>query len=139
LTDEITRWLTWIRDDKRFKVEHSAVSDALADVTAMVDTMCRWDAASAEAPEQTYRVGQNTTRLLLSVGDLMVGWLLSRQAVLAQARLDDGAGGADADFYAGKVAVARFFTTSVLPELTARRRILEGTDTTLMDVADGAF
>ena len=44
-----------------------------------------------------------------------------------------------AAFYTGKVAVARFFATTVLPELAARRSVVENTDNALMDVADSAF
>ena len=40
--------------------------------------------------QEIYRVGLNTTRLLLALGDLIVGWLLARQAEVAQARLDEG-------------------------------------------------
>ena len=75
----------------------------------------------------------------MSVGDLLIGWLLLRHATVAQDALAQGASRADADFYAGKVAVAHFFATTVLPELAARRRVVEETDNALMDVADGAF
>ena len=40
-----------------------------------------------------YMVGQNTTRLLMAAGDLVVGWLLLRQADVALAALDAGAAG----------------------------------------------
>ena len=69
-----------------------------------------------------YKVGQNTTRLLLSAGDLMVGYLLLRQAAVALTKLDEnGLSEEDRAFYEGKPAVARFFAMTVLPELTARR------------------
>ena len=41
-----------------------------------------------EQTEQIYRVGLNTTRLLLALGDLLDAWLLARQAEVALARLD---------------------------------------------------
>ena len=41
-----------------------------------------------------YKVGQNTRRLLLAAGDLVVGWLLLRQAEVAHAALDAGAASA---------------------------------------------
>ena len=53
-------------------------------------------------------VGQHTVRLLMAVGDLLVGWLLLRQAEVALAALG-GETGRDQAFYEGKVAVARFF------------------------------
>jgi hypothetical protein len=86
-----------------------------------------------------YRVGQNTTRLLLAAGDLVVGWLLLRQAEIAQQALDGGASGRDADFYRGKVAAASFYAKNVLPRLGAERAIAEATDNDLMDVPEAAF
>jgi hypothetical protein len=112
----------------------------LADVRAIVVAMMSGLAGSIGDPRNVYLVGQNTTRLLLAAGDLMVGYLLLRQAVVASGRLDDGGlSEADRAFYEGKVAVAHFFAASVLPELTARRLVAEATDNTLMDVPESAF
>ncbi len=89
-----------------------------------------------------YQVGQNTTRLLLAAGDLVIGWLLLRQAEIALARLDepgDALKPADRDFYLGKVAAARFFAHQVLPTLTAERRIAEATDNDLMTLPESAL
>jgi hypothetical protein len=76
-----------------------------------------------------YKVAQNTTRLLLGAGDLIVGWLLMRQAEVAKAALDAGADNPkDEDFYTGKIAAAKFFTHQVLPRLAAERAMAEATD-----------
>ncbi len=140
LSGEIDDFLAAIEGEDRLKTERGYLAAALADVRAMIGTLTAWSRESRENPEQVYLVGQNTTRLLMSVGDLLVGWLLTRQAAVALQALDAGADqGADADFYRGKPAVARFFTTTVLPELATRRAVLEHTDNALMDVADGSF
>jgi alkylation response protein AidB-like acyl-CoA dehydrogenase len=97
-------------DDERLRA-------ALADVRAMVETMLDWQKASAHEPEEIYKVGQNTTRLLMSVGDLVIGWLLLKSARISQA----------------KRPVAEFFAHTVLPELTTRRRVLETTSNALME------
>ena len=89
--------------------------------------------------QNLYKVGQNTSRLLLSAGDLVVGWLLLRQAEVAQEALNNGATGKDADFYTGKVAAAKFFTHQVLPRLATERAIAEATDNSLMEVPEAAF
>jgi hypothetical protein len=87
-----------------------------------------------------YKVGQNTTRLLLSAGDLLVGYLLLRQAAVALRKLDgNGLSAADRSFYEGKPAVAHFYAQTVLPELTARKLVAESTDNALMDVPEAAF
>jgi hypothetical protein len=92
-------------------------------------------------PDEFYKAGLNSVRLLLAFGDLMIGWLLARHAEVAQRALDnaDTLSEADRDFYTGKIAVARFFATTVLPRLEAERKILEQTALDLMDVPEGAF
>ena len=119
--------------------QRAALATALEDVQAMVGSMVGYLQTGIEDPRNAYKVGLNTTRLLMSLGDLVIGWLLVRQAEVALARLADGVGGADKAFYEGKVAAARFFTTSVLPELAARRRVVETTDLALMDLAVESF
>ncbi len=88
-----------------------------------------------------YKVGQNTTRLLLGAGDLVVGWLLLRQAEVATRALTEGGtlSRKDTDFYTGKVAAAKFFARNVLPRLAAERAIAQATDNSLMDIPEAAF
>jgi len=45
----------------------------------------------------------------------------------------------DQAFYEGKVAAARWFAASVLPELAAKRVITESTDLSLMELDEAAF
>jgi len=139
LLGEVTEFLDRMQEQDRLKAETQALREAVTDVESMVDTMLGWQDAAADVPSEIYKVGQNTTRLLMSVGDLVIGWLLTRQAAVAADALAAGAPEADAQFYAGKLAVARFFTMTVLPELAARRRVLEQTDDALMEIPDGAF
>ena len=51
----------------------------------------------------------------------------------------DRAAAKDKNFYAGKLAVARWFARNMLPELTARRAIVESADLSLMQVDEAAF
>ena len=96
--------------------------------------------ASVDQPAEIYKAGLNTTRLLMALGDLVIGWLLLTHAEIALRRLDElGADAADRDFYAGKVAAARFFAATVLPRLAAERKIAEETTLDLMDLPEGAF
>ena len=126
--------------------ERDLLAHALDDVQGIVGTMV---AALGSAdprsgpdadPRHVYLVGQNTSRLLLAAGDLVVGWLLLRQADVALAALDRlDVGTRDRDFYTGKVAAARFFARTVLPRLSAERRIAETVDNGLMDLPEAAF
>lgn len=125
--------------DGRLKEELGLLGTALADVQAMVATLVGYAMKAIQEPESVYKVGEHAVSLLMSVGDLLIGYLLLRQALVAQAALDAGASPKDADFYAGKLAVARWFTRTMLPELTARRTIIENADLSLMQVDEAAF
>ena len=125
--------------DGRNKEELVLLGTALADVQAMVGALVKYAVAAAQEPSSVYKVGEHAVSLLMSVGDLLIGYLLLRQAMVAQEALDGGASPRDADFYAGKLAGAHWFTRNVLPELTARRAIIENADDSLMEVAEAAF
>jgi alkylation response protein AidB-like acyl-CoA dehydrogenase len=124
----------------RLKAERAALADAAAQVEAMVQAMTDFLLASAAQPAEIYKAGLNTTRLLMALGDLVIGWLLLAHAEIALRQLDQiPAGSADRDFYAGKLAAARFFAATVLPRLAAERAIVEETTLDLMDVPEAAF
>ncbi len=140
LSAEIQGLLDSIADEGRLKVEREAVGRALAEVGTMVGAMIGQLTSAQEDIRNIYKVGLNTTRLLMSCGDLAIGWLLLRQAHVALAKLDgDGLSPADKTFYEGKLAVARFFATTVLPELVARRKVVESTDNAIMDIGEDVF
>ena len=80
---EIAQFLDSIADEGRLKDDREAVRAALADVRGMVVAMTGQLASASDDPRNVYKVGQNTTRLLLAAGDLMVGYLLLRQAAVA--------------------------------------------------------
>ena len=124
--------------------ERELLAKALEDVQGIVGTMVG-SLMAADTRQETgditniYKVGQNTTRLLLAAGDLVIGWLLLRQAEIATAALKGDVSAADRDFYTGKVAAAQFFARTVLPRITAERTIAESVDNWLMDVPEAAF
>jgi alkylation response protein AidB-like acyl-CoA dehydrogenase len=124
----------------RLKKERAAIARAADNVAAIVDAMNGFYAGSVEQDAEIHRVGLNTTRLLLALGDLVVGWLLARQAEVAIAKLDQGAlSASDRAFYDGKVAAAGFFAATVLPRLAAEREIAETTSLDAMELPEEAF
>jgi alkylation response protein AidB-like acyl-CoA dehydrogenase len=123
----------------RLKAERAALAGAADDVEAMVAAMHGFLGASMQQPPEIYRVGLNTTRLLLALGDLIIGWLLARQAEIAQARLDEEPAGTDRAFYEGKIGAARFFAATVLPRLATERQLTEATTLDVMDLPEEAF
>ena len=120
-----------------FPDERAALADAAADVEAIVAAMTGSLMAAQQDTDEIYKVGLNTVRLLMALGDLTIGWLLLTQAEIAQRALDEGTG--DRDFYLGKVASAKFFATAVLPRLSAERAIAERTTLDLMRLPEEAF
>ena len=124
----------------RLKAERAALAEAAGHVEAMAGAMAGFLMGSADQPEQVYKVGLNTTRLLMALGDLVIGWQLLTHADIALRRLDEiGAGHPDRDFYAGKLSAGRFFAATVLPRLAVERTIAEETTLDLMDLPEGAF
>jgi len=119
------------------KTERAALAEGIAQVEGILTAMTQFTVGSLEDPEELYKAGLNTTRLLLGLGDLILGWLLVRQAEVALRALETS--DSDRDFYQGKVTSARFFTSTVLPRLAADRRITEETTLDLMSIPEEAF
>jgi alkylation response protein AidB-like acyl-CoA dehydrogenase len=136
---EITKFIESEAGNGRLKEARQLLKQALEDVQGMLGSMIGYLTASQNEAASVYKVGQHSVRLLMAVGDLMIGWLLQRQAEIALARLDEGAGAKDKAFYEGKVAVATFFARNVLPELSAGRKIVEAADNSLMELDEAAF
>ena len=119
--------------------ERELLGKALEDVQGIIAALGGWAMASQENPDEIYRVGLNTTRLLMASGDLVIGWLLLRQAEVALAALEAGATGKDKDFYEGKVVTAKWFAQNRLPLLAAERAVAEATDDAIMSLPEEAF
>jgi alkylation response protein AidB-like acyl-CoA dehydrogenase len=118
--------------------ERELLATALEDVQGIVNHMVNDVMSSLETPQNVYKVGLNTTRALMALGDLVIGWLLLRQAAVALDKLA-GDPGRDKAFYEGKVASARWFAAQVLPKIAAERVLAEATDLSLMELDEAAF
>jgi len=117
----------------------SRLTTALDDLQAWVNTMTGYLVDSQQSSRELYRVGLESVRFLLAVGDLLIGWLLLRHAEVALAALDGEPPAADRAFYNGKVAAAKFFVNNMLPRLTADRGIAANVDLAIMDLREEAF
>ena len=118
--------------------EKQALLKALGDLNGIIGVLVGHAMASQENPAEIYKVGLSTSRALMAVGDVIITWLLLRQADIAAEKLAAGAG-KDTDFYTGKIASAKFFVATVLPHITADRKIVEGTDSSIMEIPESAF
>ncbi|MGA0067421.1 MAG: acyl-CoA dehydrogenase, partial [Candidatus Nanopelagicales bacterium] len=125
LASQITETVKGDAGNGVLAAERELLGKALEDVQGIVAALGGWAMASQENPDEIYRVGLNTTRLLMATGDLVIGWLLLRQAEVALAALEAGATGKDKEFYEGKVVTAKWFAQNRLPLLAAERAVAE--------------
>jgi len=139
LAGQITETVKGDEGNGRLSTERELLGKALEDVQAIVGLMGQWAMASQQDPAEVYKVGLNSTRLLMASGDLMIGWLLLRQAEVAIAALAAGPSEKDRAFYEGKVETARWFARNRLPLLAAERTIAEATTNDVMELAEEAF
>jgi alkylation response protein AidB-like acyl-CoA dehydrogenase len=144
LSAEITQWIAAEGGNGQLKEERALLQHALDDVAGIVTTMIN-DLRSTvpgvphSDSRNVYKVGLNTTRLLMALGDVICAWLLLRGAEVALNRLNEELKLSEKAFYEGKVASGRWFARTVLPKLAAERAIAEATDLAVMDLDEAAF
>ncbi len=144
LAGEVEKFLKAEGGNGRLKVERELLATALEDTNAIVSTMIGHLMSADTSAEggdlrNIYKVGLNSSRLLMVLGDVVCSWLLLRQAEIALEKLDGGPSGKDKPFYEGKVAAAQFFAHQVLPKISAERAIAESVDLSIMDLSEDAF
>jgi hypothetical protein len=144
LAGEIESFVRSEAGNGRLKVERGLLAQGLEDAQSIVGTLINQLMSSDPSAEggdlrNIYKVGLNTSRLLMVLGDVVCSWLLLRQAEVALTKLAGEVSAKDKSFYEGKVAAAQFFARNVLPKLSAERAIAEGTDLAVMDLAEDAF
>ena len=112
--------------------ERQALTKALGDVQGIMVVL------QSKMGESVYHVGLNANRVLSGLAETVIGWLLIRHAAIATTQLAT-AQGAEKDFYEGKVAAAKFYAQTVLPNLTLSRKLIENSTLDLMNVSENAF
>jgi len=144
LSVQIIQWIAAESGNGQLKEERALLQQGLDDVAAIVATMINDLGTTVPGgphsnPRNVYKVGLNTTRLLMALGDLICAWLLLRGAEVALERLNAQLSPDEKAFYEGKVASGRWFARTVLPKLAAERAIAEATDLAVMDMDEAAF
>ena len=144
LAGEIQEFLTSEAGNGRLKVERELLAQGLADAQALVGLMINTLMSADESAEggditNIYKVGLNTSRLLMVLGDVVCAWLLLRGAEVALRKLGGDVSTADQAFYEGKIAAAQYFARTNLPKLSAELAIAEGTDLSLMELDEASF
>ena len=125
LASEIEGFINSEAGNGRLKVERELLAKALEDAQALVGLMINTLMSADESAEggdikNIYKVGLNTSRLLMVLGDVVCAWLLLKGAEVALEKLSGEVSASDKAFYEGKVAAAQFFAQHNLPKLTRR-------------------
>lgn len=114
------------------KAEREALAKAVGQLQGIMGVML------PRMGESLYHVGLHANRILDSVAEVVIGWLLLKAAVVAQKKLPE-ASAADKPFYEGKIASLRFYAAEILPNVALHKKVIEGGTLALMDVAEAAF
>ncbi|MFP1625918.1 acyl-CoA dehydrogenase [Streptomyces sp. 5K101] len=138
LSEEIKKFLAVGTGGDELAPARDALAKAAVDLEAIVGTMTNDLIATGEDVTNIYKVGLNTTRLLMASGDVVVAYLLLRGAAVAAEKLPT-ASAKDVPFYQGKIAAAKFFAANVLPGVSVERALAENVDGSLMDLDEAAF
>jgi alkylation response protein AidB-like acyl-CoA dehydrogenase len=139
LAGQITETVKADEGAGQLAAERELLGKALEDVQGIVGLMGEWAMGSQTDAQQIYKVGLNSTRLLMATGDLIIGWLLMRQADVAIKALAADPSERDRNFYLGKVETAKWFARNRLPLLAAERAVAEATTLDLMELPEEAF
>ncbi|RYJ20380.1 3-methylmercaptopropionyl-CoA dehydrogenase [Streptomyces sp. L-9-10] len=138
LAEEIKTFLAVGTGGTELAPAREALAKAAADLEAIVGRMLTDLTSTGEDVKNIYKVGLNTTRLLMASGDVVVGYLLLRGAAVAAEKLETAAA-KDVAFYQGKIAAAKFFAANVLPDVSTQRALAESVDGSLMELDEAAF
>lgn len=136
---EIEQFIKNETGNGRLKTERALLATALEDVQGMAASLTGYLMAAQEDQASIYKVGLGSVRFLMSVGDLLLGWLLARQAAVAIEKLDAGATGDERSYLEGKIAAASFFAKNMLPLLSSTRQVIETLDNEVMELDEAAF
>ncbi|GES31654.1 acyl-CoA dehydrogenase [Streptomyces angustmyceticus] len=138
LSDEIKKFLADNTGGEELEQARGELAKAAADLEAIVGAMLTDLAATEKDVKSIYKVGLNTTRVLMASGDVVIGYLLLKGAAVAAEKLA-GASAKDKPFYTGKIAAAKFFAHNVLPGVGVQRGLAESVDQSLMELDEAAF
>ncbi|CAM5341742.1 acyl-CoA dehydrogenase [Streptomyces microflavus] len=138
LSEEIKKFLAGAQGNEELAPALDSLAKAAVDLEAIVGTMITDLTATGEDVKNIYKVGLNTTRLLMASGDVVVGYLLLKGATVAAEKLPS-ASAKDVAFYQGKIAAAKFFAANILPGVSAERALAENVDNSLMELDEAAF
>lgn len=123
--------------DNRFVHERGILRTAIDSLRGMVALLTERWGSDKEDPTERVVAAQDTTRLLLRLGDLTCGWLLLRSAQVAHLAVP--ATDADRAFYLGKIEAGGWFARQVLAGFPAAVQSMQNTTNELCELPVEAF
>ncbi len=130
-------WLTELgtfiqknRENQHFASEFAILGKALHAYEGLLGTVM------AYFTQDIRKIALFSTRILRLTAELYAGCLLMQQALIAQAKLDEG----NADpYYAGKVAGSRFYIHNSVPDVITAVKVIDDGDTSALEIPEEAF
>jgi len=129
--EQISTTIAGLEPIPALAVERAALEKALEEMNGILGALL------GKMGESLHHVGLQGNRVLFALAELIIGWLLVRQAEVALRRREENP--AEQGFYDGKLAAVRFYCRNVLPNLTATRAFVEASTLELMEIPEEAF
>ncbi len=114
------------------KAERASLAEALGHLQAGLGSLME------KLGDSVYHVGLQGNRVLYSLAEVTIGWLLVRHAAVAVQKVKT-ATGPDIAFYEGKIASARFFCSEVLPQTGFAMQQVQKSSLAIMELSEEAF
>jgi alkylation response protein AidB-like acyl-CoA dehydrogenase len=132
LLTEMKDWANQTDKNAFLAEEKQSLKRAIQDVEGIFGALMQ------KMGEDLNHVGLNGNRILLSLAELTIGYLLLKQAALAGQKRETAVE-SDRFFYEGKIASARFFSQNIFPQLTLTRKLVEKSNLDVMGLNDSLF
>ena len=132
LLGRISQTLTTNEGGDGLKAERASLGEALGHLQAGLGSLME------KLGDSVYHVGLQGNRVLYSLAEVAIGWLLVRHAAVAIEKAKT-ATGPDVAFYEGKIASARFFCAEVLPNTGFAMQQVQKSSLAIMEVSEEAF
>ena len=132
LMGRITKTLETNEGGDALKAERAALAEALGQLQTGLGALME------KLGESVYHMGLQGNRMLFSLAEVTIAWLLVRHAAVAVEKLKT-ATGPDSAFYAGKIASARFFCAEVLPNIGLAMAHVQKSSLAIMELPEESF
>jgi alkylation response protein AidB-like acyl-CoA dehydrogenase len=135
LVKDVSGFIAKYREDEELK---DAVAVLASSIEVLGGTAMRFLGWFQKGEMEMVPLAAN--RFLEMMSETVIGWLLLEAAAIAKAKMADlPEGHGDRDFYAGKIAAAKYFAHNTLPGVAHKGAILGKEDRTALEVPTTAL